>query len=116
MTYDQWKTRDPNDKGFYDMPEDDGPTELDLVYDDLARAKTEIERLRLDYVELEKEAQRDYQALEAECGRLQKALEKVRLIAEDVVWFDWSNNDPDAVHAIEQLRLALGDVGQPGHE
>jgi hypothetical protein len=38
VTYDQWKTRDPNDKGFYDMPEDDGPTELELVYDDLAKA------------------------------------------------------------------------------
>lgn len=45
-----------------------------------------------------------------------EALEKVRIIAEDVVWFDWSNNDPDAVHAIEQLRLALKscDVGGPG--
>jgi len=32
MSYDLWKTRDPNDTGFYDMPEDDGPTELDIAY------------------------------------------------------------------------------------
>jgi hypothetical protein len=33
MTYDQWKTRDPNDRAYYDGPEDDGPTELDLAYE-----------------------------------------------------------------------------------
>jgi hypothetical protein len=37
MTYDQWKTRDPNDKGFYDMPEDDGQTEIDLAYAEIGR-------------------------------------------------------------------------------
>jgi hypothetical protein len=34
-------------------------------------------------------------------------LQKIRLIAEDVVWYDWSNNDSDAVHTMDQLRLAL---------
>jgi hypothetical protein len=38
------------------------------------------------------------------------ALEKVLAIAEDVCWFDWSGNDQDAVHAIDQLRLALADL------
>ncbi len=38
------------------------------------------------------------------------ALERVLLIAEDVCWFDWSNNDPDAVYAIDQLRLALKEL------
>lgn len=38
------------------------------------------------------------------------AVEKVVLIARDVVWFDWSSNDTDAVHAIEQLRLALSEL------
>lgn len=37
-------------------------------------------------------------------------LMKVLLIAEDVVWFDWSGNDPDAVHAMEQLRLAVQEA------
>jgi len=36
----------------------------------LREAADEIDRLRRDYAELEKEAQRDYQALEAEVGRL----------------------------------------------
>lgn len=38
------------------------------------------------------------------------ALYKVLAIAEDVCWFDWSGNDPDAVHAIDQLRLALAEL------
>ena len=42
-----------------------------------------------------------------------RSLENLRLIAEDVVWFDWSNNDQDAVHAIDQLRLALAALS-PG--
>lgn len=43
-------------------------------------------------------------------GSLDPAVEKVILIARDVVWFDWSGNDTDAVHAIEQLRLALSAI------
>lgn len=42
--------------------------------------------------------------------KLDPAVEKVILIARDVVWFDWSSNDTDAVHAIEQLRLALSAI------
>jgi hypothetical protein len=38
MTYDQWKTTDPNDRAYRDSDEDQ-PSELDLVYDDLAQAK-----------------------------------------------------------------------------
>ncbi len=38
------------------------------------------------------------------------ALEKVLAIAEDVCWFDWSGNDADAVHAVDQLRLALAEL------
>lgn len=38
MTYDQWKTTDPNDRA-YRVNDEDDPTELDLVYDDLAHAR-----------------------------------------------------------------------------
>lgn len=41
MTYDQWKT----DSG-YGEPVEDQPTELDLVYYDLAQAREENRRLR----------------------------------------------------------------------
>lgn len=33
--------------------------------------------------------------------------EKIRKCAEKVVWFDWSDNDDDAVKAIDELRKAL---------
>lgn len=33
-------------------------------------------------------------------------LEKLLAIVEDVCWFDWSDNDQDAVHAINELRKA----------
>src|SRR5688572_30463319 len=36
-----------------------------------------------------------------------QAGERVREAARAVVWFDWSDNDPDAVAAIERLRAAL---------
>ncbi|WP_247997713.1 hypothetical protein [Brucella tritici] len=39
------------------------------------------------------------------------AAEKVRKAAEHVVWFDWSDNDDDAVKAVSDLRSAL--EGQP---
>lgn len=35
MNYDHWKTTDPNDRG----QDEDQPSELDLVYDDLAQAR-----------------------------------------------------------------------------
>lgn len=43
----------------------------------LREAADEIARLRREYIELEKESHRDYQALEAECGRLQAKLNGV---------------------------------------
>ncbi|MCO7736394.1 hypothetical protein NJB95_07185 [Brucella intermedia] len=39
------------------------------------------------------------------------AAEKVRKAAEHVVWFDWSDNDDDAVKAVSDLRSVL--EGQP---
>ena len=38
--------------------------------------------------------------------------ERMRTAAERVVWFDWSNNDSDAVYAIEKLRQALAEEGR----
>lgn len=34
---------------------------------------------------------------------------RLRIAAEHVCWFDWSNNDDDAVAAVENLRRALGE-------
>lgn len=46
----------------------------------------------------------DLRAAQAErMARLEEA-------ARDVVWFDWSDNDDDAVAAIERLRAALGGI------
>lgn len=42
---------------------------------------------------------------------LNVAQSSLRSAAERVCWFDWSDNDPDAVHAIDRLRLALDDTG-----
>lgn len=42
------------------------------------------------------------------CPLCMKAtIERMRVAAERVCWFDWSGNDPDAVAAIEQLRRAI---------
>jgi hypothetical protein len=38
---------------------------------------------------------------------LPETIEKVLLIAEGVVWYDWSNNDSDASHTMDQLRKAV---------
>lgn len=35
-------------------------------------------------------------------------IRELEAAARDVVWFDWSDNDDDAVAAIERLRAALG--------
>lgn len=58
---------------------------------------------------LEQDARRvrQIEALEAKLA----AAEKVRKAAEHVVWFDWSDNDDDAVKAVSDLRSAL--EGQP---
>lgn len=53
----------------------------------------------------------DEDILRAEIARLKAADEKLRAAAKDVCWFDWSDNDDDAVEAIEKLRAALG--GKP---
>lgn len=39
----------------------------------------------------------------------------LREAAERVVWFDWSDNDPDAVAAIERLRATLAAQPAPDH-
>jgi hypothetical protein len=86
----------------------------------LDEAEEQIERLNSRVVELMREVERlqeakrralhiaDERAIEA--VGLRSKLESARkalLIAQDVVWFDWSGNDDDAVHAMEQLRLEL---------
>lgn len=43
----------------------------------------------------------------AEIERLLALTTRLRTAAESVCWFDWSNNDTDAVGAIAELRLAL---------
>jgi len=47
----------------------------------LREAADEIDRLRREYVEMETESHRDYQALEAECGRLNAELAKAKRAA-----------------------------------
>lgn len=39
--------------------------------------------------------------------------ERLRKAAEQVCWFDWSDNDPDAVRTIADLRLALTGSSHP---
>lgn len=57
---------------------------------------------------------RDYVKLKADTERLANAVlvatadyAKLRAAAERVVWFDWSDNDADAVAAIDSLRAML---------
>lgn len=38
------------------------------------------------------------------------ALERIVKAAEDVCWYDWSDNDADAVEAIQALGVAIGPI------
>lgn len=42
-----------------------------------------------------------------------KALDRLREAAAKVTWFDWSDNDPDAVTAIDALRALLPKPEDP---
>lgn len=43
----------------------------------------------------------------AKAAALAEEVGRLKMAAERVVWFDWSDNDPDAVSAIEDLRALL---------
>lgn len=45
--------------------------------------------------------------LRDKCAWLEKERDRVIEAAQPVCWFDWSNNDSDAVAAVERLRTAL---------
>lgn len=45
----------------------------------------------------------------SQCGA-RFADDRLRRAAEAVCWFDWSDNDEDAVRAIADLRAALGQT------
>ena len=47
-------------------------------------------------------------ALAQLCREQERALGELRIAAKAVCWFDWSDNDADAVRAINQLRSVLG--------
>jgi len=58
------------------------------------------------------------QDLEAENDRLRAQVENARALyeaADRVCWFDWSDNDRDAAHAIEDLRGALRRASALSH-
>lgn len=41
---------------------------------------------------------------DATIARLEAELEEIRIAAREVCWFDWSENDEDAVEAVDKLR------------
>ena len=45
MTYDQWKTRSPDDER-HDEPDDDLPTELEAAYDMLEHKDRQLTKMR----------------------------------------------------------------------
>lgn len=94
--------------------------ELDMLKADFDDCNAERARLKADNAAKDAKAKgvEDYikgliddrnvvreraEALEAKLA----AAEKVREAAEHVVWFDWSDNDDDAVKAVSDLRAAL---------
>lgn len=88
-------------------------SQADLV-EFLGRRSTEqaaeIERLQADnrrWSKVADERSKENCALRQENERLRALTTRLRTAAESVCWFDWSNNDRDAVEAITELRLAL---------
>ncbi len=58
--------------------------------------------------------QRD--AAEEYINHLEQRLRQIEEAAREVCWFDWSDNDEDAVATIDKLRDALGPkspIGEP---
>lgn len=87
MSYDQWKTRDPNEP-FADH-EEDGPTELDMVYEDNDRLRKEVAALRSQLVNA-------YTAIRS------------ALVIAEAEWH-FKGAHPCRQVALEQMRAALID-------
>ncbi|EBY7415692.1 hypothetical protein D6J61_25750 [Salmonella enterica subsp. enterica serovar Alachua] len=86
-------TQYANALAYLEMTEDDDPEEF------AKRLWDEREALETGAVQMHQ----DMKALETQLA----AAKKVRKAAEKVVWFDWSDNDDDAVKAVSDLRAAL---------
>ncbi len=89
-----------------------------VVYDaEITALRSQLEKAQADYGELEHEAHRDYQALEAKLGEVTSQLEKAREAAKKI--FDLAEDDfhlDEIQETAEQLLAALTDSPAPSKE